>query len=143
MTLPYEAAKRFIAVLNKKAETGRLMNALGHMTAGLAGATLQPGDIYFLQYEDKDGGIHKNIPHYPFVVLQADNSNQLRNLRNECLHRGVPFVDFTTSMTVGTSQEQLDNTRTIPEAELEYLGVVLFGETAVLREFTKKFSLFK
>ena len=36
-TLPDENSMRFIAVLNKKIEPGRLMNALGHMTAGLAG----------------------------------------------------------------------------------------------------------
>lgn len=35
--LPDENSKRFIAVLNKKIETGKLMNALGHMSAGLVG----------------------------------------------------------------------------------------------------------
>jgi hypothetical protein len=35
--LPDESTKRFIAILNKKVEPGRLMNALGHMTAGLTG----------------------------------------------------------------------------------------------------------
>lgn len=142
MTLPDESEKRFIAILNKKAELGCLMNALGHMASGLAGATVAPGDIHYLQYEDKDGGLHKNIPHYPFIVLKADNSNQIRTVRNECLARGVAFTDFTSTMTVGTSQEQLDHTRTVPEAELEYYGIVMFGKTADLREFTKKFSLF-
>ena len=33
--LPNENSKRFIAILNKKIEPGRLMNALGHATAGL------------------------------------------------------------------------------------------------------------
>lgn len=141
--LPPESHKRFIAVLNKKVETGKLMNALGHMTAGLSGATVEDDDIYFLQYEDKDGGIHKNIPHYPFIVLQADNSNQIRTLRNECLQRDVKFTNFISTMTAGTSQEQLDHTRTVPESELEYYGIVMFGETEKLREFTKKFSLFR
>jgi hypothetical protein len=31
----------------------------------------------------------------------------------------------------------------IPEEELEYYAIVMFGETAVLREFTKKFSLYQ
>lgn len=35
--LPDENSKKFIAVLNKKVDIGKLMNALGHMTAGLAG----------------------------------------------------------------------------------------------------------
>jgi len=36
--LPDENSKRFVAVLNKKIEIGKLMNALGHMTVGLTGS---------------------------------------------------------------------------------------------------------
>ena len=55
--LPNENSKRFIAILNKKIETGRLMNALGHMTAGLAGKVGVGEDMCFLEYKDKDEGI--------------------------------------------------------------------------------------
>ena len=72
-----ETSKRFIAVLNKKIETGRAMNALGHMAAGLAGGSGHAEDMNFLQYEDKDGGAHPTISHYPFIVLKADNSNKM------------------------------------------------------------------
>jgi hypothetical protein len=46
-------------------------------------------------------------------------------------------------MIVGTSADQLAATQAKREEELEYFGVCLFGETVVLKEFTKKFSLFK
>lgn len=59
--LPDEKAFRFMAVLNKKVEVGKLMNALGHMTAGLAGGFDKHGDMHFLEYRDKDGGIHPHI----------------------------------------------------------------------------------
>ena len=59
--LPDENSKRFIAVLNKKVPTGRLFNALGHMTAGLAGGYENRDELCFLQYQDKEGGIHPNI----------------------------------------------------------------------------------
>jgi hypothetical protein len=141
--LPDEKSKRFVAVLCKKVEAGRLMNALGHMTAGLAGGSAKNEDMCFLQYQDKDGGIHPNISHYPFIVLQADNSNQIRTVRNEAIARGVPFTDFTSSMTIGTSFEQCETTQATPEMELEYYGICIFGGTATLKEFTKKFSLFR
>ena len=38
----------------------------------------------------------------------ADNSNQIRTVRNGAIVRGIIFTDFTNTMTVGTSQEQLD-----------------------------------
>lgn len=141
--LPDENSKRFIAVLNKKVEPGRAMNALGHMTAGLAGGSGKAEEMCFLQYQDKDGGTHSNISHYPFIVLKADNSNKIRSIRNECLARGIPFSDFTSTMTIGTSQEQQNATLSTSEAELEYLGIVMFSSTQELKEFTGKFSLYQ
>lgn len=119
------------------------MNALGHMAAGLSGGYGETHRMNFLQYQDKDGGVHPNISYFPFMVLQADNSNQIRTVRTEALARNIPFTDFTNTMIVGTSEEQLEATVNTPEAELEYFGICLFGQTDELREFTKKFSIFK
>ena len=140
--LPNENSKRFIAILNKKIEVGRLMNALGHMTAGLAGGNNLTEDMCLLQYEDKNGGKHPNISHFPFIVLKADNSNKIRRVRNEAMARGIPFTDFTSTMIIGTSEEQVNATKNINEEDLEYYGICLFGDTEILREFTKNFSLF-
>lgn len=141
--LPDENSYRFIAILNKKIEIGKLMNALGHMTAGLAGGFGKGTEMCFLQYEDNSGGKHPNISHFPFIVLEADNSNQVRTVRNEALTRNIIFTDFTSTMTVGTSSQQVARTKETPEGELEYYGICLFGPTEILREFTKKFSLFR
>lgn len=138
-----ENSKRFVAILNEKIEIGRLLNALGHMTAGLTAHFPDTSALCFLQYRDKDGGIHPNISHFPFIVLKAENSNQIRKVRQEVLTRGMPFTDFTQSMIVGTSKGQLEATADKSDQELEYFGICTFGETAVLREFTKRFNLFR
>ena len=134
---------RFIAVLNEKIEHGKLMNALGHMTAGLSSLASQSTDLCFLEYKDKDGGAHPCISHFPFIVLKAENGNQIRKVRAEAQKRGIPSTDFTSTMTVGTSQAQQDATKSAAEADLEYYGICLFGKTEELKELTKKFSLFK
>lgn len=141
--LPDENSRRFIAILNKKVETGRLMNALGHITAGLSGGSGKAKEMCFLQYEDKEAGVHPNISHFPFIVLKADNSNRIRTVRNECIERGIPFSDFASTMTLGTSEEQQAATKASAEEELEYYAIVMFGETEELREFTGKFSLYQ
>ncbi|MCL4338968.1 DUF2000 domain-containing protein [Patescibacteria group bacterium] len=142
-TLPDENSKKFVAVLNKKIEAGKLMNALGHMTAGLAGGYGKEKEMCFLEYCDKDNGKHPFISHFPFIVLRADNSNQIRTARKEAAARNIIFTDFTSTMTVGTSAEQVQRTSETPEAELEYYGICMFGDTAALNEFTKKFSLWR
>lgn len=53
------------------------------------------------------------------------------------------FDRVTSTMTVGTSEEQVNRTKETPEAELEYFGICMFGSTETLREFTGKFSLFQ
>ena len=141
-SLPNENSFRFIAVLNKKIEIGKLMNALGHMTAGLAGGYGKSQEMCLLEYRDKNDGLHPYISHFPFIILRADNSNQIRTVRNEAVKRNVLFTDFTSTMTVGTSEEQVNRTASTPEAKLEYYGICMFGKTEELKEFTKKFSLF-
>lgn len=141
--LPDEHSKRFVTVLSKKVDIGKLVNALGHMTAGLVGGYTDPKGMCFLMYEDKDRGVHPNISHFPFIVLKADNSNQIKEVRGKAIVKGISFTDFTSSMTIGTSQEQQDATKNTKAEDLEYFGICLFGTTEELKELTKKFSLFK
>ncbi|TMN41114.1 DUF2000 domain-containing protein [Pseudoalteromonas sp. S2755] len=141
--LPDENSKRFVAVLNKKVELGRLFNALGHMTAGLIDQIGNTDELCFLTYQDKDGGTHPSISHYPFIVLKADNSNKIRKVRAELVARNIPFTDFTDTMIVGTSEQQVSATAETPEQDLEYFGICMFGDSTELKEFTGKFSLFK
>lgn len=131
---------KFVAVLNKKIDTGKIMNALAHMTAGLVGSYPNVADLGVINYEDKDGGTHMASKH-PFIILKADNSNKIRTCRQEAIAKNVAFASFTSAMTVGGYEEQIERSKATPEAELEYYGICLFGEKDVVSELTKKFSL--
>ena len=134
---------KFVAVLNKKVPVNLLMNALGHMAAGLAASYPNITEMRFDSYIDRDGGNHKSISDNPFIILSADNSNKIRTLRNGLIEKNIHFVDFTSTMTVGTYLEQQQRTKETPEIELEYYGVCLFGEINTLNELTRKFSLWR
>lgn len=138
-----ESSKRFVAVLNSKVDTGKLMNALGHLSAGMASGLLDAEEIVLVDYVDKEEAQHAVLSHFPFIVLQADNSNQLRALREAAMQEGITMSDFTSTMTVGTSVKQVEETEAKSADELEYFAVLLFGETEKLKGLTKKFSLFK
>ena len=141
--LPDENEYAFYAIVNSKIEFGRLLNALGHMTAGLAGKMVETDEMCFLEYVDADGGVHDAISHFPFIALKAKNSNQVRKIREACQEKNIPFTDFTSTMTIGSSEEQLKATKEIPEAELEYFGLVCFGKRSDIQSFTKRLSLFR
>lgn len=141
--LPDENSKRFVVVLNSKIETGKLMNALGHITAGLVGNLVDKDEACFLDYNDKNGELHAQISHYPFIVLKAENSNQLKTLRINLREKGIQYFDFTDTMTIGSSKDQIKATAEKGEEELEYYGVCMFAVTEEIKEITKKFSLFR
>lgn len=134
---------RFAAILNRKIDPGRAMNALAHMAAGFTALYPNKDELRFDTYVDKDGGEHKSISDNPFIVLSADNSNQIRTLRNKLLEFNIPFNDFTSTMIDGTYEDQQKRTRETPELELEYWGICFFAKNDQSRELTKKFSLWK
>ncbi|MBP9718054.1 DUF2000 domain-containing protein [Candidatus Gracilibacteria bacterium] len=133
------SSTKFVAVLNKKIETGKIMNALAHMTVGLV-KSFPEKDMGVINYEDKDGGAHL-ASKYPYIILRADNSNKIRTLRNTLIEKNIPFASFTSAMTVGGYEEQLERSKATPEVELEYYGICILGEKSELDELTKKFSL--
>ena len=133
---------QFICVINKKIPVGRALNALGHMTAGLVASHTDHTAMRFQTYIDKDGTDHPSISDNGFIVLRADNGNQIRTLRNVLIEKGIAFTDFTDTMVEGTYAEQHDRTLATPELELDYYGICFFMSSADSRELTKKFSLY-
>lgn len=138
-----DLTNKFVAVLNEKIPVGVLMNALAHMSAGLVGGYPNVAEMRFDSYFDQNGGDHKSISDHPFIILRADNSNQIRNLRKDFIAAKINFVDFTSTMTVGTYAEQKERTKNTPEEQLEYYGICAFGDKEVLSELTRKFSLWR
>lgn len=135
--------QQFICVINKKVPTGRALNALGHMTAGLVAMQEDLTPLRFQTYLDNDGTKHPSISDNPFIVLRADNGNKIRTLRNSLIEKGIKFTDFTDTMIEGTYAEQHDRTAQTLEVELEYYGICFFMNSADSRELTKKFSLYQ
>lgn len=153
-----QLTNKFVAVLNEKIPVGNLMNALAHMTAGLVGSYPNIPAMRFDSYFDKGGGVHKSISDHPFIILKAENSNQIRNLRQQIITQNIPFitsthvrendeyihfVDFTDTMMVGTYAKQKERTKNTPEGELQYYGICMFGDKILLSQLTKKFSLWR
>lgn len=137
-----EFPKKLVAVLNEKIETGKAMNALGHMALGLGANIENKSELRFANYLDKDNNNHDKISEMPFMVLKA-NSNKIRALRKSCVENNILFVDFANTMTEGTYQDQIKRTSETKEDAPEYYGVILFGERNTVSELTRKFSLWK
>ncbi len=134
---------QFVCVINKKIEAPKLMNAIGHMAAGLVNrhkSNLEP--MRFRDFIDKDNHVHPSISENGFIVLRSDNSNQLRTLRNKLIEEGIIFTDFTETMVGGTYIDQQNVFDQTNEENLEYFGICFFTNKENSRELTKKFSIY-
>lgn len=132
---------KLVAVLNKKIEPGKLMNALAHMCVGL-GAVIGEDPLRLSDYQDADGHSHPYISEIPFIIL-CENSNKIRKLRQDAIAQQIVCNDFTDTMTVGTYLEQIERTKNVKEEDLVYFGIVLFGDWDKVTELTRKCSLWK
>lgn len=132
---------KLVAVLNKNIETGKVMNALAHMSIGI-GAAIGNKELRLTNYQDADGGSHLYISELPFIILSS-NSNKIRILRQEALINNIIFNDFTDTMTIGTYKEQIERTLEVSDKNLIYYGIILFGDWDKVTELTKKFSLWR
>ena len=135
-------SKKLVAVLNEKIENGKLMNALSHMSVGLGAAIQNKEELRLMDYTDADGGKHPNISEMPFIVLKT-NSNKISMLRIAAIKNNIQFTDFTNTMTAGTYVEQIEKTKETKEQDLEYYGIILFGDWELVSELTGKFSLWR
>lgn len=134
---------KFVAVLNRKTELPKLVNALGHVSAGLTSQHHDPAEMKFLTYMDADGGRHPGVSHYPFIVLAARNGNQIRMLRQGAIDAGITYCDFVDTMLGTSASDQMRRTKETREEALAYLAIVLFGSAAQVDPLTRRFSLFK
>jgi lysyl-tRNA synthetase class 2 len=132
---------KFVCVVNKKAETGAVINAAVKMAAGL-GAHFG-SNLKTMTFKDAGEGEHGNVPNVPVVVLKADNANKVRQVRAGAVEQNIAFSDFNTAMATGDAKEQRQTLSTLADEDLEYQGVCLFGDAAMVNALTKKFSLYR
>lgn len=114
-----------------------------HMVAALmAKATDEDKErMKFLEYVDGSEKIHL-VSGLSLIVLRADNSNKIRRTRYRAIDVGILYVDFTESMPGDTYIEQMNRTQSIPESELIYYGLCMFGLKEKIDPLTSKFSLY-
>ena len=140
----YADTHKFVAIVNKHLEPGVALNALAHATAGLVASASDElrEQMSFINFPDKDGNDHPNISALSLIVLRG-TSNEIRKARNRYVQENIHFVDFLETMTGDTYKEQLEKTSNTAYDELNFYGIIAFGEKKDLDPITKRLSLWR
>lgn len=133
---------KFVAVLNRKVPLPQLLNALGHLAVAMQAVSKDAVADRVHDYLGADNTSYAKISHWPFIVLQANNGNQLRTLRSAALAAGMPCQSFVDAMLGSSADDQIQKTKATADDAMEYMAVLLFGQSDALRDLTRKFSLF-
>ena len=133
----YADTHKFVAIVNKNLDAGVALNALAHATAGLVASANDElrEQMSFINFPDKDGNDHQSISALSLIVLRG-TSNEIKKARNKYVEGNIHFVDFLETMTGDTYKEQLDKTANTAYEELNFYGIIAFGEKAVLDPIT-------
>lgn len=133
---------KFVTIINGKIPFGKALNVASHLMAGLV-ATYEGDAEEQMQVINYGGDLERfHASKYPHIMLKAKNSNKLKQLETAIKTHKLHYVTFVNTMTDGTWQQQKERTMATADEQIEYYGVALFGDGAVLRELTKKFSLY-
>lgn len=137
----YNLDTRLVAIINKELEIGVAMNALAHMSLGLGGF-LGSSKLLLVNYIDADSNVYPNISKMPFIILRG-KSNEIKKAIFTARDNNITYGAFTNTMTIGTYHEQLERTKITPLENLNFYGCIFFGPSEIVKEITKKFSLWK
>lgn len=99
--------KNFI-IVNLTLDLALLMNATAHLAAG---TMRKANDVSFHEYSNDESGLCAYLSHYPVVVLQSKNSNQLKSAVLKCQEVGINVNFFTTTMLGPSSEVQIHATK--------------------------------
>lgn len=138
----HQFPNKLVAVVNKQIETGVLMNALAHMCLGF-GAHMGADQFHLMDYKTADGVIYPNISKMPFIILREKNSNKMSALLAKAKEQGLHYSVFTNTMTEGTWEDQQKRTLESQSENVIIYGLVLYGPEDIVKEMTRKLSLFK
>ncbi|CAH6220209.1 Uncharacterized protein conserved in bacteria [Enterobacter hormaechei] len=132
--------KKLYIVVNRMMEPALLLNATAHLAAGIM---RKADDALFHDYSNEESGLQAYLSHYPVVILQAKNSNQLKTALLKCQGADITFNYFSTRMLGASSEAQIQATKETSLESLEFIAIALYGDTERMLPVTKKFSVFK
>ncbi len=135
-------SQRISIVVRKDLEPWQITNTVAHI-AGRLGYDIKEyltGDLFMT----KDGVVLPRNSQYPIIVFQTQGVDQLRAFLTGVRAAGLPHLAYVREMIDFTDDSELQAALSVKtEAEVEYLGVGIFGPNETVKKLTKGFSLWK
>ena len=132
-----------VMVINKDLPLGLIANTSAVLAMSIGEKV---GEIIGEDVKDKDGSIHRGITKLPIPLLKGDNT-LIRSIRSELLEADsddVFFVDFCdVAQKCKHYDEYISKLERTPAAQLNYLGIAMYGPKKVINKLTGSIGLLR
>ncbi|MDD3181798.1 MAG: DUF2000 domain-containing protein [Alphaproteobacteria bacterium] len=136
-------AKKVVAVLASTLEQGIAMNVLGHMCVAI-GAHSEEGLMGRASLPDASGTNHVGIGRYPVIITKVKPARLRQFITEARAHKDLLLVDFPQEMLDTRHDDDLVASMAAkPEADMAYLGAIVYGDAALIQSLSGKFMLWK
>ena len=140
-----ESLKVAAVVLNKAAglEKWQELNTVGHLCAEFAGK--YNGNLFYkdkIQTKDNQN-INLNIQH-AILLKETDSNSSLQDFIGDAQEKSLEVYTFTREMLNTTNDKKVaEETKKKDFVDVEFLGVLVFGEKEKIDALTKNFGMYK
>lgn len=133
---------RYSIALNRQLDIGTQLNALGHVSVGLA--HLAPmGEQAMRPFHDAEQRAVGLMSDHPLIVLEGANSGKLQSAYLQALFQGLTCNAFVLDMKDGEPIDQEAIVRNKTPDTLVFVAIGCWGEADALRGVMKRFSLYR
>ncbi len=134
-------SQRISIAVRKDIEPWQVTNTIGHIAAAL-GNKLGNGFLTGEQFTTREGIALPRNSQYPIIVLGAEG--KLHDFVNAIITSGLLHIVYVRDMLDEIDDRKLETTITQKSlADLDILGVGIFGPNEKVKELTKGFKLWK
>ncbi|MCL2229199.1 MAG: DUF2000 domain-containing protein [Firmicutes bacterium] len=135
--------KKIVGIVATNVEPSIALNVIGHCAIAIgkwSGVEIMGKP----EICDKTGVKHRGVSKFPFIITKV-KAGKLRNAIDLAKQNpNLLVVDYPKEvLTTRTDEELVSAIENKDNAELEYLGAIIYGDTKDVNEITGKFQLWK
>lgn len=135
--------KKIVGIIATNVEASVALNVIGHLSVAIgkySDSEIMGKSILV----DKSNKEHLGISRFPFIITKVKSSKLKTAIEKAKSNPNLLVADYPKEMLeTRTDEELVSAVASKEEAQLEYLGAVIYGNTEDVNEITGKFQLWK
>ncbi len=135
--------RKIVGIIANNVEPSVALNVIGHLAVSIG--KYSDNEIMGKSViSDKSGINHLGISKFPFIITKVKSGKLKTTIELAKKNPNLLVADYPKDMLETRTDEELVKSISQKENDkLEYLGAVIYGNTADVNEITGKFSLWR